>query len=207
MTMRLTEIPLRVCRTELPAEVAEFLEEAGRRVSVHSERLPGLISGFVPSDFVAVYQALCFIRDGHLACGNSFCEWGSGLGVVASLAAMLRFDAYGIEIDKELFDASQQLAADFDIPVILAHGSFVPHGADRMLDRAFTDQDGGLSLKTQADRTYDDLGLEVRDFDIIFTYPWPNDEPLIAQMFHKYAARGSLLLTYHDSKPMRLRRK
>jgi len=205
--MRLTEIPLRVGSTEVPAEVAEFLEEAGRRVSVHTERLPGLFSGFVPSDFVAVYQALRFIRDNHLACGNSFCEWGSGLGVVAALAAMLRFDAYGIEIDRELFDASLQLAADFDIPVVLAHGSFVPRGADRMLDRAFTNQDGGLSLNTQADRTYDDLGLEVRDFDIIFTYPWPNDEPLIARMFHKYAARGALLLTYHDSKPMRLRRK
>jgi hypothetical protein len=205
--MRLSEIPLPVDQTGLPADVAAFVEEAGRRVGGHTERLSSLVNGFVPSDFAAVYRALRFIRDSHLACGNSFCEWGSGLGVVASLAAMLRFDAYGIEIDRELFEASQQLAADFDLPTVFIHGSFVPPGSERILDRAFTDQDGGLLLDTKTDRAYDDLGLEIRDFDIIFTYPWPNDEPLIARLFSKYAARGSLLLTYHDSKPMRLRRK
>jgi hypothetical protein len=205
--MRLTEIPLAVDQSGLPADVAAFLEEASRRIGEHTERLSSLVNGFVPSDFAAVYRALRFIRDQHLACGNSFCEWGSGLGVVASLAAMLGFDAYGIEIDRQLFEASQQLAADFDLPTVFIHGSFVPPGSERILDRAFTNQDGGLLLDTQTDCTYDDLGLEIRDFDIIFTYPWPNDEPLIARLFFRYASRGSLLLTYHDSKPMRLRRK
>jgi hypothetical protein len=205
--MRLTEIPLPVDQAGLPADVAAFLEEAERRIGEHTERLSSLVNGFVPSDFAAVYRSLRFIRDFHLACGNSFCEWGSGLGVVASLAAMLRFDAYGIEIDRQLFEASQQLAADFDLPTVFIHGSFVPPGSERILDRAFTNQDGGLLLDTQTDRSYEDLGLDIRDFDIIFTYPWPNDEPLIARLFSTYASRGALLLTYHDSKPMRLRRK
>ena len=205
--MRLTEIPLPVEQVRLPAEVARFLEEAEQRVGEHTERLPSLINGFVPSDFAAVYRALRFIRDSHLASGNAFCEWGSGLGVVASLAAMLRFDAYGIEIDAELCRASQQLADDFDLPVTFVHGSFVPPGSERILDRAYMDQEGGLLLDIRTDGTYEDLGLEIRDFDIIFTYPWPNDEPLIETLFSRYAARGALLLTYHDSKPMRLRRK
>jgi hypothetical protein len=205
--MRLTEIPLPLEAIELPADVVEFLQEADRRVHWFSERMPGLISGFIPSDFVAVYQTLSFIRDRHLTCGNSFCEWGSGLGVVAALATMLGFDAYGIEINPELLEASQQLAADFDLPTMLIQGSFVPPGSDHLLDRAFMDLEGGLKLHAEADRAYEELGLDVCDFDIIFTYPWPDDEPLIARLFSRYASRGSLLLTYHDSKPIRLRRK
>ncbi len=205
--MRLTEIPLALEAIELPADVVEFLDEADRRVRSFSERIPGLVSGFVPSDFVAVYQSLRFIRDRHLACGTSFCEWGSGLGVVASLASMLEFDAYGIEINPELLQASQQLADDFDLPTVLIQGSFVPPGSDHLLDWAFMDLEGGLKLHTEADEAYEDLGLDVRDFDIVFTYPWPDDEPLIARLFARYASRGALLLTYHDSKPMRLRRK
>ncbi len=205
--MRLTEIPLALEPSELPADVVQFLEEADRRVRWFSERMPGLISGFIPSDFVAVYQTLRFIRDRHLTCGNSLCEWGSGLGVVAALATMLGFDAYGIEINPELLEASQQLAADFDLPTVLIQGSFVPPGSDHLLDRAFMDLEGGLKLHAETDRAYEELGLDVCDFDIIFTYPWPDDEPLIARLFSKYASRGALLLTYHDSKPMRLRRK
>src|SRR5205085_9980642 len=61
--------------------------------------------------------------------GSLFCEWGSGFGVVACLAAFLEFDASGIEIEGELVDAARQLADDFDLPVEFIHGSFIPKGA------------------------------------------------------------------------------
>jgi len=203
----LKEIPLSLSSTDLPGDVTALLRAADRRVSRFAWDIASVLRGFVPSDFEIVYRALHAIRDSHLACGNSFCEWGSGLGVVASLAAMLGFDAYGIEIDEDLFHASQELAGEFGIPVQFAHGSFVPQGADELIDLTFRDNDGGLSLDTQADHTYDDLGLEICDFDVIFVFPWPDDEPLVARLFERFAARGALLLTYNDAGFVRLYRK
>jgi hypothetical protein len=205
--MPLTDVHLAVHPTDLPCGVAALLREADRRGSEFGSRLSSTYRGFVPSDYVYMYHALRAVSHASLACGNAFCEWGSGLGVVASLAALVGFDAYGIEIDPDLFDASLELAEDFDVPVELLLGSFIPPGADDLIDRAFADCDGGLSLDPHADHTYDELGLEIRDFDVIFAFPWPNDEELTAQLFERFAARGALLLTYSDSNAVRLRRK
>jgi hypothetical protein len=205
--MPLTDCDLVIDPTNLPVNVAEFLREADHRSRGFASSIPSTFRGFVPSDYVFVYHALRAIAEANVVCGNSFCEWGSGLGVVASLAALIGFDAYGIEIDRDLFNASLELAEEFDIPVELINGSFIPQGADDLVDRAFAECDGGLALEPHADQTYDELGLEVRDFALIFAFPWPNDEELTAELFERFAARGALLLTYSDSNSMRLRRK
>jgi hypothetical protein len=64
-----------------------------------------------------------------------------------------------------------------------------------------------LSLRPDSDTTYEDLGLDVDDFDLIFAFPWPNDEELTEQLFDRFAANGALLLTYHQPEAIRLRRK
>jgi hypothetical protein len=87
----------------LPGEVRTFLREAERRIEqFHREHH---IPGFVPSDFARVYGALRALAAGDVAPGDRFCEWGSGFGVVACLAAILDFDTYGIEIESDLVDA------------------------------------------------------------------------------------------------------
>ena len=205
--MPLTDIDLPITPIDLPDNVAEFLREADHRGKEFVSSAPVILRGFVPSDYVSVYFALRAVAESDVACGPSFCEWGSGLGVVASLAALIGFHAYGIEIDRDLFDASLELAEDFDIPVEFTNGSFIARGADDLVDRAYADFDGGLSLDPRADHAYDELGLEVRDFDLVFAFPWPNDEQLTAEMFERFAAREALLLTYSDSDSIRLRRK
>jgi hypothetical protein len=72
-----------------------------------------LVPRFVPSDYGATCPAASLLR---AAPGRLFCEWGSGFGVVACLAALLDFDACGIEIDEELVEAARQLAQAFDLP-------------------------------------------------------------------------------------------
>ena len=205
--MPLTDFDLAINPIDLPDNVAEFLREADHRGSDFVSSIPSTFRGFVPSDYVSVYHALRAVAEADVVCGNSFCEWGSGLGVVASLAALVGFDAYGIEIDRDLFDASLELAEDFGIRVEFMNGSFISQGADDLVDRAFMDCDGGLSLEPHADHAYDELGLEVRDFDVVFVFPWPNDEELTAELFERFAARGALLLTYSDLNSIRLRRK
>ncbi len=206
--MPLVDIEISINGSVLPEDVVAFLREADLRVSQFVRNSPIRVTGFVPSDFVTVYHALRAITEANLAPGTSLCEWGSGFGVVASLAAMLEFNAYGIEIERSLVDASQWLADDFGLPVEFVHGSFVPSGAEADAEEAHADNNAeSFWLVTDADDAYDELGLDPNDFDVVFAYPWPGEECLITSLFEKYAAEEALLLMYDQFDSVRLRRK
>ena len=123
--------------------------------------------------------------------------------MVACLAAMLDFDACGIEIEGELVDAARRLAGDFALPVEFVRGSFIPEGGDAPLgaDEAFA------WLTTRASRVEDELGLGPADFDVIFAFPWPDEEQIIPALFDRHSAPGAVLVTYHQGEDFRVRRK
>ena len=184
----------------LPGDVRRFLREAGQRIDRfrESHRLPG----FVPSDFARVYQALHALEAVGLAPGRWFCEWGSGFGVVACLAALLGFDAWGIETEGVLVNAARRLAADFGLPVTFTRGSFIPAAsATPTQDRAFA------WLDTGAGSGYEGLGMNPDDLDVVFAYPWPDEERWTGDLFRRHARRGAVLVTYHGGADVRLRRK
>jgi hypothetical protein len=196
----LTDLELAPSTASMPPDVRRFLREANRRIDLFQEgaRVPG----FVPSDFDSVYGLLRTLSESSLARGRQFCEWGSGFGVVACLAALLDFDAVGIEIEPALVREAQQLADDFEIPVEFVAGSYVPRGADRAAI-----SDGNYSWFTpDADYSYDELGLDPSDMDVVFVYPWPDEEPVTLQVFERYCSRGAILITHHGGADYRLRR-
>ena len=206
--MPLVDIDISINGSVLPDDVAAFLREADLRVSQFVRNSPIQLSGFVPSDFVTVYHALRAITEANLAPGASLCEWGSGFGVVASLAAMLEFKVSGIEIERGLVDASRRLADDFGLPVEFVHGSFIPSGAEAYAEEAYANNNAEFFwLVTDADDAYDELGLDPDDFDVVFAYPWPSEEYLVESLFEKYAAEGALLLMYNKFNAVRLQRK
>ncbi len=206
--MPLLDIDISINGSVLPDDVVAFLREADLRVSQFVRNSPIRITGFVPSDFVTVYHSLRAITEANLAPGTSLCEWGSGFGVVASLAAMLEFKVCGIEIEGVLVDASRKLADDFGLPVEFVHGSYVPSGAEAYVEETYADNNAeSFSLVVDADDAYDELGLDPDDFDVVFAYPWPGEECLIEGLFEKYAAEEALLLTYNQYNSVRLQRK
>lgn len=206
--MSLVEIEISKNDSFMPDEIVAFLREADERVSQFLQASPRRATGFVPSDFKTIYHALQAITDENLAPGNSLCEWGSGFGVVTSLASMLEFMACGIEIEEELVEASRLLADDFGLPVEFVQGSFIPSGAESCVDEAYAENNAEYSwLITDSDDGYEELQLDPEDFDVVFAYPWPGEEYLITSLFEKYAARGALLLTYNSLESVRLRRK
>ena len=69
------------------------------------------------------------------------------------------------------------------------------------------ENEGDVTLETHFAEAYQDLELEVSDFDIIFVFPWPNDAPLIASLFDRYASSGGLLLTFNDFSGLKIDRK
>ncbi|NQV26295.1 MAG: hypothetical protein HQ518_18225 [Rhodopirellula sp.] len=203
--MALIDLDITIKRGRIPKSIDRFLHEANLRTEDylnHSRVRPG---GFVPSDFVAAYYALNAVIQRNLAPGRLFCEWGSGFGVVASLASQLGFDACGIEIEESLVDAARDLADAHYLPVEFALGSYIPEGADEASGGDF-DRDGFVQ-DDEANDAYDELQIGPDEFDVVFCYPWPSEEEATGRLFDYCAAEGALLLTYTQLDDVRIRRK
>jgi hypothetical protein len=198
--MPLVDVELLTEARELPCDVQTFLREAQRRIEEFQR--DRIIPSFVPSDFGQVFAVLETVARGAVSPGMLFCEWGSGFGVVTCMAAMLEFDAWGIEIEAELVDHAQQLAADFDLPVEFVCGSFIPAQSED----CFKPGQQFTWLNTDTGRD-DDHELGPADFDVIFAYPWPDEEMVVENLFERHASPGSLLVTYHGGDQFRLQRK
>ena len=151
----------------------------------------------------AAHAALAWIRECSVAPGECFMEWGCGFGVVASIAAALGFESYGIEIDAELVQNARALARDFDLSPTIVEGSFVPVGGDDLTDSM--GEHAWLSLG--GPDGYDAIGLEPDDFDVIYAYPWPGEEHIVERLFERYAAAGAVLVTYRGLEGVCVQRK
>jgi len=206
--MPLAEIDIPLTNTVIPPDVERFLSDVDERVSQFVEDNPKRETGFVPSDYVSVYRALGAIQAAGLTPGKSFCEWGSGFGVVSSLASMLGFNVCGIEIRGELVAASRTLAEEFDVSAEFAEGSFVPQGSECHAAEAYSDNNGEYSwLAKEADNAYNKLGRPLCSFDLVFAYPWPGECYFIEKLFEDGAATDAVLLTFEDIDSIRVRRK
>ncbi|MEX0612431.1 MAG: hypothetical protein WD738_14350 [Pirellulales bacterium] len=201
--MRLAEIKFDLPEVTLPANVIGLLAQAHRLITTLEKESQPALAAFVPSDFELVYRALVSIQARRLATGRRFIEWGSGLGVVTCLAEWVGFDAVGIEVEPRLVNMAETLAADHRVDVEFVCGSFVPRGAELLLDRLVD----VAWLSPHGPDGYSELELDPDDFDVVFAYPWPGEEQVVFDLFADYAAVGALLLTYHGQDGMRLQRK
>ncbi|WP_425395463.1 class I SAM-dependent methyltransferase [Aeoliella sp.] len=201
---RLKTVPFEPPAIPLPDRVVALLDDADERIdNFQFEHRDTPVAAFVPSDFVLAYQSLAAIASLNLAPGRRFMEWGSGVGVVTCLAAMLGYDAIGIEIEDDLVDVSRELASDHAVDAEFVAGSFVPLDEVDLFDLT-----GDFNwVRTDAVSAYDELDLEPDDFDVVYCYPWPGEEALSEELFAHCCATGSLLLSYHGRDGMRLRRR
>lgn len=185
----------------LPAEVRRLIRDADRRIA--DFQIWSRVPAFVPSNFEPAYRVLRGVADAQLARGTRFCEWGSGYGAVTCLASLLDWEAVGIEVEAELVAEARRLADDHGLTAEFVAGSFVPRGGEARVLKA-----GEYAwFTTTADDAYDELGLGPDDMDLVFAYPWPDEEGVTADLFDRYAGPGALLVTFHGGDDFRLRRK
>ncbi len=136
---------------------------------------------FVPADYVLVYDALCGLRT-RMPRQPRFMEWGSGLGIVTMLAAALGWQAEGIEIQPGLVAESRYFSKRYDLPIRIYPGSFFP----------------------EDDNVIEHLAEKCGKADLIYVYPWPDQEIEIFDLFDRLAKPGALLLTYYGIEDVRV---
>src|SRR5919201_3555341 len=83
---------------------------------------------FVPSVPERVFAVLAEVTTRNLPPNRVFCEWGSGFGTATCLAALLGYEAYGLEIDEDLVRLSRAIARRLGIPVTMLCTSLLPAG-------------------------------------------------------------------------------
>ncbi len=191
--MVLVPVELQLVDAPLPAEVNALLTDADGRIEEYlRNHRHDARTGFYPSDYVVVWRALCALRRQSPEL-ERFCEWGCGYAVVTGLAAMLGFEAYGIEIEARLVDGARGLLADHDIDAEVLDGSFVPE--EYAAHETLSDLDTRTLVSGHGAREAD---LEIADCDVVFAFPWPSEEDLYCDLFARYAADGAVLVTHHN---------
>ena len=154
--------------------------------------------GYVSADFDEVLKYLLELR-GQV---STFVEWGSGLGVVTIMAARLGFEAYGIEAEAKLVTHSRELAHTYGPEATFAEGSFIPDEFE------WTPSQGDESIRTIIDAAsgYEQLELELQDFELIYVYPWPDEHTLCHNIIRQFGHPNALLLSYDAREGMNLKR-
>ena len=187
-----------------PPRVSLIHQEATRRIDEFlAGEMADKLPGFVPSDFEEVAKVLTSLARSNLPNGKIFVEWGSGFGVAALMAAELGFEAYGIEFEHALVTEAEKLAKDFEVDVEFALGSFVPRGAQDLIDFG----EGPEWLKFGGFDGHDDLELDPADVDVVFAYPWPGEAEVLKEIFDRISDVGALLLTWNGIDGIELHRK
>ena len=143
---------------------------------------------FVSADYLAIYQELVQLQ-GQV---ETVLEWGSGLGVVTIMASRLGFDAHGIEVEPRLVEHSLLLAEKYGPDAQFATGSFIPD--DYVWDNEMTSDSTRTDHDSRA--AYDELDMELRDFDLVYAYPWPDEHPFFMNIMQTCGGEGSLFLCY-----------
>ena len=210
MTLEYVEIELD--SRPLPAEIRDLLQRAEIRIEDYFKHQPRKrVPRFIASDFEAAYRMLQGIHDQKLAPGTAFCEWGSGFGIITIIAAMVGFDACGIEIEEQLVKESMALATDVKVDAKFICDSYIPAGFEY-----YTDEIGNTSALTRSIVLPSDWlrgtkmfenDIEIEDFDTIFTFPWPGEAELVDNLFELQAAEGALFMTYDETDGMHIQRK
>jgi hypothetical protein len=187
----------------LPAAVTAFLSDAGARIDAFFDLWNSSRNlGFFPSDYESVYAVLRAIRESNPE-ATRLCEWGSGFGVIAGLGATLGYETCGIEIDGRCVSASRALLKDHNLDVAILEGSFVP---EEYAEQQEMNSDG-MGTILWGPGAIDEVDVEIEDFDIIFAFPWPDEEEMYSDLFARYAAVGAILVTYSALNGIRAQRK
>jgi hypothetical protein len=128
------------------------------------------------------------------------------------MAALLGYEAYGLEIEEDLVRLSRAIARRLGIPVEILCTSMFPEGyapswgvggATLVTPEALSDPaDAGRRPLRYAGMT-----IDIAEIGVFFAYPWPEEHELIQELFDAVAGEGAILIAYHSARKMCVYRK
>lgn len=157
---------------------------------------------FVAADYELVCQSIGWIGDYQPTIGRRFLEWGCGFATVACVAADLGWNAHAIEAHPDLITQARQTIESWPARVELFAGNFLPPGADQLaLDSTLP------SLGHAGQSAYVAWELDLDDFSLVYSYPWPGEDEFHEDVFDRFAAVGAILMMFVGPNEMRAWRK
>ena len=123
---------------------------------------------------------------------NTFLELGSATGVITVLADLVGFEAVGIEIEPALVTTSEDLAEQVGSGARFVEGSFVP--TEYRDEVSLLESD--YMTPTEGADAYDELGMDIADFDLVYAYPWPGEEDWLIEMVRRFGGERTSLMIY-----------
>ncbi len=189
MTLLPTDDPDHTDECALTDDVFETLAHEGAAVFERIARdHDGAFPNLIQADIRGARESLRDLRPR----GRAFLELGSGLGIITIIADLLGYDAYGIEIEPRLVDESFRLAESCGSTAVFVEGSFVPPDFQEEVELLNADFD---TVTAGAD-AYEEMGMAIGDFDLVYAYPWPDETEWLHSLYHRYAAPHGALLTF-----------
>jgi hypothetical protein len=197
------ELPSHINTLPIPVPIAAKLSAMRSRIERFQDRWDQhRAEQFVAADYELVYQTILWLNEHQVTIGRRFVEWGCGFAAVACLASELDWNAHAIEAHPDLVAEAKKTIDDWPARVDLQEGNFLPRGAEQL---AF---DPTLpSLGHAGGSAYDVWELELDDFSLVYSYPWPGEDEFHEDVFDRYGAVGGMLLMFIGPNEMRLSRK
>lgn len=172
--------------SQLLSEFGNLWTEVDAVWDRHQDSPP--FEGYVSADYLSVFQALTQLR-GKV---KTVMEWGSGLGVVTIMASRMGFEAYGIEAESKLVDYAESFAKKYAPKSRFAVGSFIPD--QYSWNPAAGEEVNQTVINLPA--AYDQFDIELRDVDLVYAYPWPEEHHLYHSILSEFGRQDMMLLTY-----------
>jgi hypothetical protein len=188
---RLVELPFLPAVAEMPEshralEVAALNRAEALRDPADPDRCPG----FVLTPPHVAWAMVNAARAMAPRPGAVFCEWGAGIGLVATLAARAGFEAWGVELEPTLVRAARDLAETLGEPMRVVEGSYKPAG---FFDGTPVAERGQLWIG----------GRDLTAADVCFVYAWPAEVAAARSFFANHAPTGAILILYEGGKTVR----
>ncbi len=187
----------------IPDELAARITSARDEIEAFQDRWDRpQIEQFVAADYHLVYQCLNWTLQFQPRLGQRFLEWGSGFSIVSAIAAEMGLNSFGIEAEPDLLAMGRKTIQTWNVSVELVEGNFLPPGAAQLSDDPMLP-----SLSHDVADAYQSIGLDLDDFALVYSYPWPGEDDFHEFVFDRYAASGALLMLFCGPNDVRLWRK
>ena len=173
-----------------PATLERLIDTGDSAWQEFRHREAGRFHRFIPSDHWGAYEHLKELRTR----ADNFVELGCGVGIVTIMASLLHYDAYGIEIEAQLVERAREIARGFGSRATFQEGTFVPV----VYEDDVRHLSGDFLTLTAGEHAFDEIGMDLEDFDLIFAYPWPGEEDWLDELIRRFARPGATLLSYHS---------